>query len=174
MEESNKPRWRIIGLLGLGTVAATVIALQTKRYLETPPIPDRARSGRELRIDASDSQRVERGRQLYAQACAACHGAKMEGQPNWRDRLSSGRLPDPPHDASGPTWHHADAILFSLTKNGLVPGVSAPSNYVSNMPAFKSSMSDDDIIAVLAYIKSTWPEKVQTAQREATNEYIGR
>ena len=74
MEESNKPRWRIIGLLGLGTVAATVIALQAKRYLETPQIPDRARSGRELRIDTSDLQRVERGRQLYAQACAACHG----------------------------------------------------------------------------------------------------
>ena len=117
MEESNKPRRRIIGLLGLATVAATVIALQTKRYLETPPIPDRAGSGRELRIDASDSQRVERGRQLYAQACAACHGAKLEGQPNWRDRLPSGRLPAPPHDASGHTWHHADAILFSLTKN---------------------------------------------------------
>jgi mono/diheme cytochrome c family protein len=42
------------------------------------------------------------------------------------------------------------------------------------MPAFKSSMSDEDIVAVLAYIKSTWPEKVQAAQREATNEYIGR
>ncbi|MCA3234216.1 MAG: cytochrome c [Cupriavidus sp.] len=174
MEESNKPRWRIIGLLGLGTVAATVIALQAKRYLETPQIPDRARSGRELRIDTSDLQRVERGRQLYAQACAACHGAKLEGQPNWRDRLPSGRLPAPPHDASGHTWHHADAILFALTKNGLVPGVSAPSNYVSDMPAFKSSMSDEDIVAVLAYIKSTWPEKMQAAQREATNEYIGR
>lgn len=124
-----------------------------------------------VRIDPADRAQVDLGRKLYVEACASCHGANLEGQPNWQKRLPSGRLPAPPHDASGHTWHHADAVLFAITKNGLVAGVTAPKGYVSDMPAFSLSMSDDDILAVLAYIKSTWPEKMAAAQREATDQY---
>lgn len=171
MEDSNKSRWIIAGLLALGAVAATAIALQTKRYLEQPVAEKRSAAARQLRIDASDPARVSRGKQLYAQACASCHGAKLEGQRNWRERLPNGRMPAPPHDASGHTWHHADAVLFAITKNGVVAGMTAPSGYMSDMPAFGQSMSDDDIVAVLAYIKSTWPDKMAAAQREATDQY---
>ncbi|MCT9015594.1 MULTISPECIES: c-type cytochrome [Cupriavidus] len=109
---------------------------------------------------------------MYAQACASCHGAKLQGRANWRERLSNGRMPAPPHDASGHTWHHADAVLFAITKHGLVPGVTAPAGYVSDMPAF--DRSDDDIVAVLAYIKSTWPDKVEAAQREVTDQHASQ
>ncbi|WP_354687339.1 cytochrome c [Cupriavidus necator] len=171
MEESNKSRWVVTGLLALGAAAATAIALQTKRYLEAPVASKKPAEARQLRIDATDPTRLSRGKQLYAQACASCHGAKLDGQPNWRQRLPNGRMPAPPHDASGHTWHHADAVLFAITKNGLVAGVTAPKGYVSDMPAFGQSMSDDDIIAVLAYIKSTWPERMVAAQREATDQH---
>ena len=174
MEESNKSRWIVAGVLALGAAVATVFALQTKRYLEAPVAEKQTTEAGQLRIDASDSVRVTRGRQLYTQACASCHGAKLEGQANWRERLSNGRMPAPPHDASGHTWHHADAVLFAITKNGLVPGITAPHGYVSDMPAFGQSMSDDDIIAVLAYIKSTWPDKMAAAQREVTDQYANR
>ncbi len=174
MEESNRSRWRTAAVLAVGAVAATAIALQTKRYLEAPVGGDRPSASRQLRIDASDTGRVARGKQLYAQACAACHGADLQGQPNWRERLPNGRMPAPPHDATGHTWHHPDAVLFAITRNGLVPGVTAPQGYVSDMPAFGNSMSDEDIIAVLAYIKSTWPEKMAAAQREATRQYVDR
>ncbi|WP_434033923.1 c-type cytochrome [Cupriavidus sp. a3] len=170
MEESNKSRWIVACLLVVGAAAATGIALTTKRYLETP-VTQESPVARQLRIDATDSSRLVRGRQLYAQACASCHGANLEGQANWRERLANGRMPAPPHDASGHTWHHADAVLFAITKNGLVAGVTAPQGYVSDMPAFRLSMSDDDILAVLAYIKSTWPDKMAAAQREATDQY---
>ncbi|MNN86765.1 hypothetical protein D3C81_2042200 [compost metagenome] len=83
-------------------------------------------------------------------------------------------MPAPPHDASGHTWHHPDAVLFAITKNGLVPGVTAPAGYVSDMPAFGPSPSDEDIIAVLAYIKSTWPQKMAAAQQEVTEQYAAR
>ncbi|MBB3007376.1 c-type cytochrome [Cupriavidus alkaliphilus] len=75
-------------------------------------------------------------------------------------------MPAPPHDASGHTWHHPDAVLFAITKNGLVAGVTAPEGYVSDMPAFGQLLSDQDIVAVLAHIKSTWPRKMAAAQRE--------
>ena len=96
------------------------------------------------------------GQEVYAQNCASCHGADLEGQPDWRRRLDNGRMPAPPHDETGHTWHHADKQLFTITKHGVdavVPG------YESDMPAFEGILSDAEIRAVLAYIKSTWPER---------------
>ncbi|TCZ61044.1 c-type cytochrome [Roseicella aquatilis] len=104
---------------------------------------------------------LARGRHLYAQYCASCHGTELEGQPNWRQRRPDGRLPAPPHDATGHTWHHSDAQLFELTKRGpagLVPG------YASDMPAFSDVLDDDEIHAVLLFIKSTWPADIRARQ----------
>jgi len=123
------------------------------------------------KLDAGDRALVSRGKVIYASHCAACHGQNLEGQPDWRNRKPNGRLPAPPHDASGHTWHHPDQVLFAITKDGLVPGVTAPVGYESDMPAFKGTLWDADIAAVLAYIKSTWPANLQAAQQEATREY---
>jgi mono/diheme cytochrome c family protein len=114
------------------------------------------------RIDPDDARQVALGRSLYAAQCARCHGAGLEGQPNWRDRLPDGRLPAPPHDAGGHTWHHPDAQLFGITKHGLVPYVGA--DYASDMPAFAGILTDGEIAAVLAYIKSTWPPDIRAHQ----------
>ena len=45
---------------------------------------------------------------------------------------------------------------LGITKYGLVPGNSAPPDYESDMPTFSDVLSDDEIWAVLAYIKSHW------------------
>lgn len=119
-------------------------------------------------IDPSDQTLLVRGRQIYTNNCAACHGARLEGQNDWRTRKPNGRLPAPPHDKTGHTWHHPDALLIDIVKNGLVPGKTAPPGYVSDMPAYGQSLSDPDIAAVLAYIKSSWPPKALAAQKEIT------
>jgi mono/diheme cytochrome c family protein len=119
-----------------------------------------------LSANADDLRLVAEGRAVYADHCGSCHGKNLEGQANWRERLPNGRLPAPPHDASGHTWHHSDRQLFEITKNGvsdLVPG------YESDMPAYKSSLSDQQIWAVLAFIKSSWPEEVRR-RRERLNQ----
>ncbi|MSQ50039.1 MAG: c-type cytochrome [Betaproteobacteria bacterium] len=105
--------------------------------------------------DPRDAAKVALGAKHYAQHCAACHGAKLEGQRDWRARMPNGRMPAPPHDESGHTWHHPDGVLFGITKNGLIPPY-APSSYESDMPAFAGKLSDHEIRAVLAYIKSHW------------------
>jgi mono/diheme cytochrome c family protein len=115
-----------------------------------PPAP-----GDDPRADPRDAAKVALGAKVYAQQCAACHGAKLEGQPNWRTRLPNDRLPAPPHDESGHTWHHPDHVLFAITKNGLVPPY-APKDYESDMPAFAGKLSDEEIWAVLAYLKTHW------------------
>jgi mono/diheme cytochrome c family protein len=114
------------------------------------------------RIDPDDAAQVALGQSVYAAQCARCHGARLEGQPNWRQRLPNGRLPAPPHDASGHTWHHPDAQLFGITKHGLAPYVDA--GYESDMPAFAGVLSDAEIAAVLSYIKSAWPPEIRDRQ----------
>ena len=120
------------------------------------------------RADPENEAQVAQGERVYEAHCATCHGVSLEGQPNWRDRLATGRLPAPPHDPSGHTWHHADELLFSITKNGMGP--HAPPDYNSDMPAFGARLSDADIWAVLAYIKSTWPKETREAQAAVTRE----
>ncbi|KFC70290.1 putative bifunctional cbb3-type cytochrome c oxidase subunit II/cytochrome c [Devosia sp. LC5] len=102
------------------------------------------------------------GRELYLEQCASCHGVDLEGQPDWMARLPNGRLPAPPHDETGHTWHHSDRQLFRIIKEGLasiVPG------YETDMPAFADTMTDDEIRSVLDYIKGTWPERQTDYQR---------
>ena len=102
------------------------------------------------------------GAALYQEHCATCHGAELEGQPNWRVQNDDGTLPAPPHDASGHTWHHSDQQLFDYTKNG--GEAIAGKGFKSGMPGFKDTLKDSDIWSVLAYIKSTWPEKIRQRQ----------
>jgi mono/diheme cytochrome c family protein len=129
-----------------------------------------AAPGDELRADPRDMAQVALGAKVYAQHCASCHGAKLEGQPDWRKRLANGRLPAPPHDESGHTWHHPDRVLFALTRNGLVPPY-APKNYASDMPAFAGKLADDEIWAVLAYLKTHWTSAdVLAARAEMTRD----
>lgn len=104
-------------------------------------------------------QTVAQGQNLYKTNCASCHGEKLEGQSNWRSRNDAGLMRAPPHNPAGHTWHHADVLLFELTKFGLSKVAGA--DYKSDMPAFGEALNDKEIIAVLSYIKSTWPKKIR-------------
>ena len=117
--------------------------------------------GREdrVRIDPTNAAQIASGKVVYEQFCASCHGVNLEGQPEWRTRLPNGRMPAPPHDESGHTWHHPDDMLVGITKVGLVPPY-APAGYQSDMPAFGSRLTDEQIRDALSYIGSRWPARV--------------
>lgn len=152
----SKARWvAASAALGVAMLAATVYLISLGKN--------------EGFIDpAADGGRIALGKTVYTAHCAACHGANLEGQANWRERFANGRLPAPPHDKTGHTWHHPDGLLIDMVKNGLVPGRTAPPGYESDMPAYAGILSDEEIVAVIAYIKSTWPPKVLQAQKEVT------
>lgn len=116
--------------------------------------------------DPENAEQVALGREIYARECASCHGANLEGQPNWRRRRPDGRLPAPPHDEAGHTWHHPDGHLFVLTKQG--PQALARGGYQSDMPAYGGKLSDAEIWAALAYIKSRWPKHIRERQDAIT------
>lgn len=115
----------------------------------------------------NDSAVIAAGKSVYDENCASCHGKNREGQANWQQRASDGYLPAPPHDASGHTWHHPDAYLFAITKYGIEQMIGR--KYPNNMPVYQGKLTDDEIIAVLSYIKSTWSKRIQR-QHDQINE----
>lgn len=118
---------------------------------------------------AADAQTSALGRDLYAQHCAACHGAELEGAENWQQRGPDGRFPAPPHDETGHTWHHGDAMLFDYTRRGgqaFLDDLGV--RFDSGMPAFGDILSDLEIEAILAFIRSTWPPEMQAFQSART------
>ncbi|MCW9045223.1 MAG: cytochrome c [Alphaproteobacteria bacterium] len=112
-----------------------------------------------LSLAPNDPGVVQSGEEIYVDQCASCHGANLEGQDKWREPMENGKLPAPPHDETGHTWHHADELLIDLTKRG--PAAIVGTGYDSDMPGFKGVLSDQQIVAVLSYIKSQWPENVR-------------
>ena len=117
------------------------------------------KSNASINLNTTDNSIIENGKQIYAKNCASCHGVNLEGQKNWMSRLPDGLMPAPPHDQTGHTWHHPDRYLFMVTKYGIEEFIGE--KYPNNMPAYKDILSDKEIIAVLSYIKSTWPTKIK-------------
>ena len=113
----------------------------------------------EIRLIPNDLSLVTLGQNIYSENCASCHGVDLEGQENWQKRDDEGYLPAPPHDETGHTWHHPDEYLFLMTKYGIEKIIGK--KYLNNMPAYKDILTDKEIIAVLSFIKSKWPNQIQ-------------
>lgn len=109
--------------------------------------------------DADDLGKVTQGKAVYAAWCAGCHGRKLQGQPLWQlqDQYAGRRAPA--HDQTGHTWSHSDEDLFYMTRDGRFP--SGPPSY---MPAFRDSLDSEQITAVIAYIKASWPIGLRVSQ----------
>lgn len=112
--------------------------------------------------DADNTKLVQQGKVIYGNACAACHGRHLEGQALWRlmDQYAGRRAPA--HDATGHTWRHSDDDLFAMTKFGRFP--ATPPKVHSWMPAFGGLLTDQQTLAVIAYIKSNWPTGIRASQ----------
>ncbi len=104
------------------------------------------------------------GELVYKEHCAACHGANLEGQPTWKKPNADGKYPSPPHDDSGHTWHHPDAVLKQIILNG---GNGNP-NAKTNMPAFRGKLTPIQVDGVLDYFKSKWSKEIREYQWRMT------
>lgn len=113
---------------------------------------------------SSDQQRIDTGREIYLQRCAACHGVQGEGQPDWQQRNALGELPAPPHGPSGHTWKHSDEMLLRIIKNGWRDPFNKTMRIT--MPAFKKILSDKEIQEVTIYLKTLWTPEQRLFQKE--------
>lgn len=112
-----------------------------------------------------NAQQVAQGEEIYIQHCASCHGANLEGQaPDWQKPFADGSMKAPPHDETGHTWHHGDAQLLEAIRLG----ASRAPDIGSTMPAYEEVLTDEEMTAVLTYIKSRWPENIRQNQWKRT------
>ncbi len=114
-------------------------------------------------VPTLNQDEVKRGELVYRDYCAGCHGANLEGAQDWRQIQPNGKYPAPPHDSSGHTWHHHDALLLSIIAEGGAP-------QISDMPAFGDRLTDDDMRSVLTFIKSSWGDEERETQWWMTEE----
>ncbi|MEQ8400243.1 MAG: cytochrome c [Roseitalea porphyridii] len=154
------PSWLAAGAAMAAGVAAIVVFW-----------PENADPGALLRPDHAPT--VARGEALYEANCASCHGISLKGEPNWQTRRPDGLMPAPPHDETGHTWHHPDRVLFEITKYGVARAANLD-GYQSAMQDYEGVLSDAEIIAVLSYIKSTWPAEIRQSHDELNRRYAGR
>ena len=137
-------------------VIVEATAVPSNNLPANPPLPT-------LALDE-----IAQGQQVYVTHCASCHGTILEGEPNWKEQREDGSFRAPPHDASGHTWHHADSLLIESIELGGARFEGMNIGGTSNMPAFGEILTDEEITAVLTYIKSTWPEEIRVTQWEVT------
>lgn len=96
------------------------------------------------------------GAPLYARHCAACHGDDGRGAPEWQHRDADGYFPAPPLNGTGHAWHHPLDQLYAMIHDGIPPGEG-------RMPAWRDRLSRGEILAVIAWFQSWWPEEIYRA-----------
>lgn len=121
--------------------------------------------------DHANPAQVALGHTLYDQHCAFCHGQDLAGKPGWDGDYPTGGRPPLPLDGSGAIARLGDRDLFDITKFGGQP--FSPPTYKNDMPGFEGRLADADIWAILAFVKSRWPDEIRERQKEAAKDREG-
>ncbi|MBI4328627.1 MAG: c-type cytochrome [Chloroflexi bacterium] len=110
---------------------------------------------------------LSRGESLYQANCQSCHGGATGG--------TMMTIP-PPHNANGHTWHHPDCQLTDVVLNGsgemgeMMRRMMPAPEGTPRMPVFKGTLTEEDIRAILGYIKTWWTEAQRQSQARATEQ----
>jgi mono/diheme cytochrome c family protein len=103
-----------------------------------------------------DAAQIQRGRKLFVQNCATCHGNDAQGAPNWSQADAKGKYPPPPLNGTGHAWHHPKRALMTTIKYGTA-------RLGGSMPAWQGRLSEQDINDIIAWFQSQWPDEIYAA-----------
>ena len=111
---------------------------------------------------------LSQGRELFANNCSSCHGINGLGQNT--DSPKGGISKDgsylaPTLNGTGHTWHHPDSVLFKTIKHGSIASDSS-------MRAFSGRLSDEEIVLVIQFFKSLWPESIRENHAKLNQEEL--
>ena len=109
-------------------------------------------------------EHVSAGAKVFQENCAACHGKRGEGAPDWKKIGPDGKYPAPPLNGTGHAWHHPLSVLFRVVKHGSPGGQG-------NMPPWREKLSDEEILAAIAWFQSKWRQEIYEnwAKRDAAS-----
>ena len=125
-------------LLGLVLAAAGGVALLR---------PSAVAEARPPKAHAAPQPRT--GQQIYSTTCAACHQPNGEGNGETYPPLAGSEW------VTGPDARLARIVLHGLTGEVEVAGQT----YSGAMPPWKDVLKDDEIAAVMTYIRGAWGNK---------------
>lgn len=110
------------------------------------------------------AEQAERGKTVFANNCAVCHGKNAEATPYWKTLDANGHYPPPPLNGSAHAWHHPLAILGRTIYHGGAP-------VGGQMPAFKDVLSETDMIDAIAHFQSYWSDDIYQRWLQIENSY---
>ena len=113
-------------LVGIGALVAVVVVAFSGAGTSTPSV-------------SADPDVVAAGAAVYGTECAACHGVDLRGTNSGPPFLDPTYAPN----------HHSDAAFFIAVRQGVQPHHW---NFGPMPP--RPGLTDDDIAAVVAYIRS--------------------
>jgi len=114
-----------------------------------------------------DFAQITRGRKLFLQNCAVCHGLNAEGAPNWRQKNADGKYPPPPLNGTGHAWHHPMKALRMTIRDGT-------QKIGGNMPAWGGKLSEQEIDDIIAWFQSEWPDEIYLAWHRRNEKYANK
>ena len=96
------------------------------------------------------------GTEVFAANCAQCHGDTAQGlADDWREKLEDGTFPPPPLDGTAHAWHHPQSVLLQVIDNG-------GAEFGGTMPAFATTLSQNEKLSAIAYFQSFWNDDIYT------------
>ncbi len=107
-----------------------------------------------------DPMILQQGKQLFQTHCAECHGQNAQGiTEDWNVRDENGKYPPPPLNGAAHTWHHPLPVLVNVIENGTLEMGGA-------MPPWKDELSRDQILAIIIWLSSLWPDEIYQVWHE--------
>lgn len=125
-------------------ITVVVIGVTANLYIWFVPRNSQAR----LELPSYPVEQVALGQAIYEATCAACHGADGAG-------YAAEDVPAPALNASEHAWHHTDSQIASWIRGG-----------IGQMPAVGAELSNEEIDALLAYLKQWWEPEQLARQTE--------
>jgi mono/diheme cytochrome c family protein len=111
-------------------------------YLQSLPPPAAPRAAAE----APPPAQMQRGAQVYEEHCAHCHGDDGRGRAGAYVPLAGNRA----------LQHEPPANLVQVVLGGAFPASTAGHPRPFGMPPFAVTLSDEEVAAVLSYIRNAW------------------
>lgn len=116
-----------------------------------------AAGGIQSSVASGDPELIALGARLFDRNCSPCHGKEAVGEDpaktggGWKEGV--GQIA-PALNGAGHAWHHPPGYFFQMIHNG----TSLPD---SRMISWQGRMSEYEILAVIAYFQSLWPERIR-------------
>lgn len=148
---------QILGFSSILLIASLLVACGADEDVKKVEMTNAAPTGNKVEGRWYTNAQLIRGKKVFKENCAVCHGANGEGLvADWKKPGADGKFPAPPLNGSAHTWHHSkDLLMRTVNQGGIALG--------GTMPPFKDKLTDNEKGAVLAHVMNLWQEEIYKA-----------